>query len=236
MKKLITGLAIGITVLGLTSAIAMAESDDLNNLQAIIRQLQEKIRVMTPTSNQGLINKIEKFENKLEGMMGMKILPERKKVGKPALNIEELGNGDVQVNLKNGLVTEIDRTNKAVKIKVFSMAFTVKLMPGIEILSAERANALIDNYAVGDYVNVLGTQDKNDPTLINGKIIRNVSVLKKEIKEREKICVQIIVKAQKLATGEMKEFPNPCAVPEGWKIIGKVESTIITPTATSTVQ
>lgn len=30
-------------------------------------------------------------------------------------------------------------------------------------------------------------------------------------------CIQVITPAKNLATGECKEFPTPCNVPEGWK-------------------
>ncbi len=35
----------------------------------------------------------------------------------------------------------------------------------------------------------------------------------------EKLCAQVITPARNLATGEIKEFPTPCDVPEGWETV-----------------
>ena len=35
----------------------------------------------------------------------------------------------------------------------------------------------------------------------------------------DEVCIQVVVQARNLATGEIKEFPNPCDIPEGWEII-----------------
>jgi hypothetical protein len=32
----------------------------------------------------------------------------------------------------------------------------------------------------------------------------------------EEVCIQVIVKASNPQTGEIREFPTPCDVPEGW--------------------
>lgn len=33
------------------------------------------------------------------------------------------------------------------------------------------------------------------------------------------ICIQVITPARNPQTGEIKEFPTPCDVPEGWEVI-----------------
>lgn len=35
----------------------------------------------------------------------------------------------------------------------------------------------------------------------------------------KKVCIQVITPAKNLETGEVQDFPTPCDVPEGWKII-----------------
>ncbi|HIQ50318.1 MAG TPA: hypothetical protein EYH56_03950, partial [Nanoarchaeota archaeon] len=48
----------------------------------------------------------------------------------------------------------------------------------------------------------------------------------KEIRKAEKeerICIQVITPAINPETGECIEFPTPCDVPEGWKIVGSCE-------------
>ena len=222
-------------IFGLATTIAMAQTSQtaqLDNLRIIINQLQEKIKGMMPSGASGIIKKIEKEGEKIENAIS-KLAP-RMKPGKAGMNVEELGNGNIQVNLKNGVITEIDKANNILKVKIFGLVGKVHLMADVEILNAERANASIDNYAIGDYVNVFGIQDKTDPTLINAKIVRNVSLLKRDIENRKKICVQILVKAQHEKTGEIKEFPTPCAIPDNWKII-KPATTTTTSTSTQSV-
>ncbi len=37
------------------------------------------------------------------------------------------------------------------------------------------------------------------------------------VKDDNKICIQVITPARNTQTGEIKEFPTPCDVPEGWE-------------------
>lgn len=50
------------------------------------------------------------------------------------------------------------------------------------------------------------------------------------------ICIQVITPAQNPKTGECRNFPTPCDVPAGWKIVAKcpTPTPTITPTATAT--
>ncbi len=35
----------------------------------------------------------------------------------------------------------------------------------------------------------------------------------------DKICVQVVTPARNSKTGEIRNFPTPCDVPEGWEVI-----------------
>lgn len=47
--------------------------------------------------------------------------------------------------------------------------------------------------------------------------------LEGEKKNESKICADVITKAKNPTTGEIKEFPTPCDVPEGWEIVKNEE-------------
>ncbi|MDP3986452.1 MAG: hypothetical protein Q8P77_03450, partial [Candidatus Veblenbacteria bacterium] len=34
-----------------------------------------------------------------------------------------------------------------------------------------------------------------------------------------RVCIQVITPARNLATGEVKDFPTPCDVPQGWQVV-----------------
>lgn len=37
--------------------------------------------------------------------------------------------------------------------------------------------------------------------------------------DRSELCIQVVQKARNPQTGEVKDFPTPCDVPEGWEKI-----------------
>ncbi len=41
----------------------------------------------------------------------------------------------------------------------------------------------------------------------------------KEEKPEEQVCIQVITSAKNPETGEVKEFPTPCDIPQGWEVI-----------------
>lgn len=47
----------------------------------------------------------------------------------------------------------------------------------------------------------------------------NLPVLPPARDDEPIVCIQVITKARNPQTGEVKEFPTPCDVPEGWKLI-----------------
>lgn len=46
------------------------------------------------------------------------------------------------------------------------------------------------------------------------------------------ICIQVITRAKNKKTGEEKDFPNPCSIPDGWEIMQS--PTVSEPTRKST--
>ena len=42
---------------------------------------------------------------------------------------------------------------------------------------------------------------------------------KNERPEDETVCIQVITAGKNKLTGEIKDFPSPCDIPEGWEII-----------------
>ena len=38
------------------------------------------------------------------------------------------------------------------------------------------------------------------------------------------VCIQVITTAQNISTGEVRNFPTPCDVPEGWAVVSPEES------------
>lgn len=48
-----------------------------------------------------------------------------------------------------------------------------------------------------------------------------------QISPESSICIQVITPAQNPLTGECKEFPTPCDVPEGWKKVEKCPTSVV---------
>lgn len=51
------------------------------------------------------------------------------------------------------------------------------------------------------------------------KTIPENSQSQNQNQSKDKICIQVITPAKNPETGETEDFPTPCDVPEGWKII-----------------
>lgn len=205
-----------------TFAQTTSSQDQLNQLKIILQQLQEKTKGLIPS---GIIKKIEKAEEKIQMFLPMGF-PERVRIGKSGMNIEELGNGQVKVNLKNAIVTEIDSANNVLTIKIFGLTGKIKIITDTSVLREYRGQSNISEFAVGDYVNAYGTQDPNNPTILNAEIVRNVSITKKDAEKR--VCIQVLTQALNPETNVCRTFPTPCAVPKGW--------TACPTTATTTAQ
>jgi len=54
-----------------------------------------------------------------------------------------------------------------------------------------------------------GTQDT---------IVEDIPLVKDKT-ENDTVCIQVITPARNSQTGDIREFPTPCDVPEGWDII-----------------
>jgi hypothetical protein len=103
------------------------------------------------------------------------------------------------------------------------------------LLQRNRQKAKLEDFQVGDKINVYGFMDK-DNNAIDALIIRNVvSVPKPIFKQMPKpiepklpvtstprACIQVITPAYNPQNpSECKEFPTPCDVPPGWVKIEK---------------
>lgn len=188
----------------------------IENLKNIFNNLQDKIKGIKGIENklENIGKKVEKFDgikNVIQAVVGPQIKP-----GKQGMQVEELGNGTIQVHIKNAQITEIDKTNNIIKVKIFGLVGKVHILPDTKILKESWVTSIIDQFAIGDYVNVFGERDATDLTLVNAKTIRDVTLTATEIKNR--VCVQTITQAQNPRTQECKEFPTPCHIPKDWTI------------------
>lgn len=230
-NKIITGLAISAIMAGLVITTAFAQTtstqDQINQLQIILQQLQEKTKGIVPS---GIIKKIEKAEEKIQKFLPMGF-PERIRVGKSGMNIEELGNGQIKVNLKNAIITEIDSVNNVLTVKIFGLTGKIKITTDTKTQREYRGQSNISEFAVGDYVNAYGMQDPNNPTTINAEIVRNISITKKDAEKR--VCIQVLTQALNPETNVCKTFPTPCAVPKGWNACPITTATSTTATTTA---
>jgi len=85
------------------------------------------------------------------------------------------------------------------KTSFISVVFVVGVLTGI--------------IAYASYVSV--TQD-------TGTIVQEIPLVKDGTENAEDngvACIQVITPARNPETGDIKEFPTPCDVPEGWEVI-----------------
>ncbi len=94
-------------------------------------------------------------------------------------NCPDFGNGksSIEVVIKAGKVTEIG-TN-LIKVSIFGQTFSVKLADTTKIVRNFWGVSSIDEFSVGDIVNVWGYMDASDYSTINAKTVRDVSIQSK---------------------------------------------------------
>lgn len=39
---------------------------------------------------------------------------------------------------------------------------------------------------------------------------------------QDKVCIQVLTQARNMKTAELKTFPTPCDVPDGWEVVGPI--------------
>ncbi len=60
---------------------------------------------------------------------------------------------------------------------------------------------------------------QNQPEVVES-VLESFKFLKSTSRNNDEVCIQIITPAKNIKTGECKEFPTPCDVPEGWEKVG----------------
>lgn len=55
----------------------------------------------------------------------------------------------------------------------------------------------------------------------------NQSSKSPEIDQENEFCIQVVTPARNPQTGEIREFPTPCDVPEGWEVIQNTENSTL---------
>jgi hypothetical protein len=90
------------------------------------------------------------------------------------------------------------------------------------LLQKNRQRAKLEDFKVGDKINVYGFMDK-DNNAIDALIVRNVVSVPKPTEPKlpvtstPRLCIQVITPAYNPQNPlECKEFPTPCDVPPGW--------------------
>jgi hypothetical protein len=94
------------------------------------------------------------------------------------------------------------------------------------LLLRNRQKAKLEDFQVGDKINVYGFMDK-DNNAIDALIVRNIVSVPKPIfrpiepklpvTSTPRVCIQVITPAYNPQNpSECKEFPTPCDVPQGW--------------------
>ncbi|MBI2011410.1 hypothetical protein HYS91_01445 [Candidatus Daviesbacteria bacterium] len=71
-----------------------------------------------------------------------------------------------------------------------------------------------------DRMYLLKFPTQNQPE-VTGEILESFKFLQSTSENNDEVCIQVITPAKNSKTGECKEFPTPCDVPNGWE---KVES------------
>ena len=88
----------------------------------------------------------------------------------------------------------------------------------IKFLIAGTAVAIGLGFGGGYVVSLLNSRQSTVETL-EPKLPQNNSGSVTNTKEENAVCIQVLTQAENPNTGEVKIFPNPCAVPEGWHIL-----------------
>lgn len=88
-------------------------------------------------------------------------------------NIEE--KGEVEVLIKAAQITSVG--NNEIKIKIFGIEYTVDLSK-TKILKSQWTSGELDDFVVGDIVNVYGFISEQNPFVISAQTVRNLSLQK----------------------------------------------------------
>ncbi|HAO81477.1 MAG: hypothetical protein UV57_C0004G0016 [Parcubacteria group bacterium GW2011_GWD2_43_10] len=66
-----------------------------------------------------------------------------------------------------------------------------------------------------------GVEARNYLTMVRdlSQILNSFSLKTSGLPPTSTVCIQVITPAENTITGEIKDFPTPCEVPEGWEII-----------------
>lgn len=149
---------------------------------------------------------------------------------KEIFSAERLPNNQVEINIKNAQITNIIQEQiycikspcaqqKTITFKILGITAKANINPVTKILSKKRKNIELSDLEIGDYINIYGFQNINNPQIIDIQIMRNLSQSKISTKNTQKqgqFCAQVIVTAKNNITGELKDFPTPCDVPSDW--------------------
>lgn len=241
MKKIIAGIAAGTMLLGMAATMAMAQDNNsangalsqISQMQEMLNQLQGRLKGFTQSFSPMVQKMGEKMENYASSTVPS-IMPiiARLNPGKSALTMNDTGNGRISVTIKNAQITAIDQPG-TLEVVLFGLNWKIKVIDNAEYLRQEGTTSNFNEFAIGDSISANGYQDPADHSLITAHVVRNTSITKKEVNNRMKICIQMTVQAQNIKTGEIKTFPTPCAVPEGWKLVPTAGPTSTTPVTTS---
>jgi hypothetical protein len=132
-----------------------------------------------------------------------------------------------------------------IRRKVLQKELAIQISNDTILLQRNRQRAKLEDFQVGDKINVYGFMDKDNYS-IDALIVRNIVSVPKTIfrpiepklpvTSTPRVCIQVITPAYNPQNPlECKEFPTPCDVPQGWMKTEKCP--VKTPTLqTSTIQ
>jgi hypothetical protein len=118
-----------------------------------------------------------------------------------------------------------------IRRKVLQKELAIQITDDTILLLRNRQRAKLEDFKVGDKINVYGLMDK-DNNAIDALIVRNIVSVPKPIfrpiepklpvTSTPRVCIQVITPAYNPQNPlECKEFPTPCDVPPGWLKIEK---------------
>jgi hypothetical protein len=109
-----------------------------------------------------------------------------------------------------------------IRRKVLQKELAIQISNEAILLQRNRQRAKLEDFKVGDKINVYSFMDK-DSNGIDALIARNIVSVPKPIEPKlpvtsaPKVCIQLITPAYNPQNPlECKEFPTPCDVPSGW--------------------
>ena len=113
-----------------------------------------------------------------------------------------------------------------IRRKVLQKELAIQISNDTILLQRNRQRAKLEDFKVGDKINVYGFMDKDNYS-IDALIVRNIVSVPKPIfrpiepklpvTSTPRVCIQVITPAYNPQNPlECKEFPTPCDVPSGW--------------------